>query len=156
MGIAKRLYFSCSSSALKASSARHLRILVAEDTVTNQIVLRAMIEKLGHRADVVGNGLEALNAVTSLPYDVVIMDVMMPEMDGVEAARAIRSLPLPQSKIPILGLTANISHEDHASYRLAGMDQIMTKPINQQDLGAALILATGPREGLSDGSSGPL
>ncbi len=125
-----------------AHPARHLRILVAEDSATNQAVIRAMLEKLGHRADVVGNGLEAVEAVKALPYDVVLMDVMMPEMDGIEATQVIRALPAPLSLIPILGLTAHVSTDDHASYRLLGMDQVISKPVTMQVLVAAITAAT--------------
>lgn len=122
---------------------RHLRILVADDATANQFVIRAMIEKLGHRADVVGNGLEAVAAVKARPYDVVLMDVMMPEMDGVEATRLIRQLPPPRCLIPILGLTANIGVDDHDDYRRAGMDDVMTKPITRTVLVAGLASVGG-------------
>lgn len=120
-----------------------MRILVADDATANQFVIRAMIEKLGHRADVVGNGLEAVAAVKARPYDVVLMDVMMPEMDGVEATRLIRQLPPPRCLIPILGLTANIGVDDHDDYRRAGMDDVMTKPITRTVLVAGLASVGG-------------
>ena len=118
--------------------ARHLRVLVAEDNPTNQIVTRAHLERLGHRADMVGNGLEALAAVKSLPYDVVLMDVMMPDMDGVQATRLIRALPAPTGNIVIIGLTAHASGEDHAAFRAAGMNSVISKPMTRKILGAAL------------------
>jgi CheY-like chemotaxis protein len=132
--------------ALSAVPDRYLRVLVADDTMSNQFVIRSMIEKLGHRADVVGNGREAVEAVKARPYDVVLMDVMMPEMDGVEATRLIRQLPPPRSLVPILGLTANVSPDDQDSYRAAGMDDVMNKPITRAVLEAGLASIGGGRK----------
>jgi PAS domain S-box-containing protein len=117
---------------------RQASVLVAEDNLTNQAVIRAMIERMGHRADVVGNGLAAVEAVGSKQYDLVLMDVMMPEMDGIEATRMIRAMPPPLCSIPVLGLTAHISPDDHASFRAAGMDSVLTKPVTAKALAAAL------------------
>lgn len=119
-------------------AARSLRVLVAEDNQTNQIVIRAMVAKLGHRADLVGNGIEAVEAVRDRPYDLVLMDVMMPEMDGIQATRRIRALPGPQSAIPIVGLTAHAASAEHDSCREAGMQRVLTKPITIAALGEAI------------------
>ena len=77
-------------------------------------------------------------AARALAYDVVVMDVMMPEMDGVEATRLIRQLPAPVGTIPILGLTAHVSDDDYASFRAAGMDVVVNKPVTRKMLAAAL------------------
>jgi CheY-like chemotaxis protein len=132
------------------AGVRQANVLVAEDNLTNQAVIRAMIERMGHRADVVGNGLAAVEAVGSRPYDLVLMDVMMPEMDGIEATRVIRAMPPPLCAIPVLGLTAHVSPEDHARFRSAGMDSVLTKPVTAKALAAALapLVATlAPAEG---------
>ena len=115
-----------------------LSILVAEDNLTNQLVIRAMIERLGHRAHVVGAGEAAVAAVRDLPFDVVLMDVMMPGMDGIEATRMIRAMPPPLGKLPVFGLTAHIAPEDHAIFRAAGMDDILTKPVTAKALAGVL------------------
>lgn len=117
---------------------RPMRVLAAEDNLTNQAVIRAMIERLGHRADVVGNGRAAVEAMANRTYDVVLMDVMMPDMDGVEATRLIRAMRSPLDTIPVIGLTAHVSAKDHAIFRAAGMDSVITKPVAAKALAAAL------------------
>ncbi len=113
-------------------------MLVAEDTLTNQVVIRAMVERLGHRAHVVGSGEEAVAAARGGGFDVVLMDVQMPGMDGIEATREIRALPAPLCAIPVFGLTAHIAPDDHALFRAAGMDSVLTKPVTAKALAAAL------------------
>ena len=129
-----------SKATAKQSSppARALRVLVAEDNQTNQVVIRAMIAKLGHRADLVGNGIEVVEAVQARPYDVVLMDVMMPEMDGLEATRRIRELPGPRGNIPIFGLTAHAAAAEHEACRSAGMERVITKPVTVVALAESL------------------
>ncbi len=118
---------------------RALRVLVAEDNQTNQVVIRAMVSKLGHRADLVGNGLEALEAAQARPYDLVLMDVMMPEMDGIEATKRIRALPDAAGRIPIIGLTAHAAATEHEACRQSGMQRVLTKPVTIGALGDAII-----------------
>ncbi|MCA9537766.1 MAG: response regulator [Myxococcales bacterium] len=109
---------------------RHpLRILVAEDNPVNQRLAIVMLSRLGYRADVVASGSEAVNALEAQPYDVVLMDVQMPEMDGVEATRVIRqSSSLPQPRI--IALTANALAGDREQYLAAGMDDYLSKPLH--------------------------
>ncbi len=125
-----------------ADQARHgraLRLLVAEDNAINQVVIRAMIERLGHVVEMVGNGSAAVAAVRSgAEYDAVLMDVMMPELDGIEATRLIRALPAPRGRVPVFGLTAHVGAEEHAMFRAAGMDAVLAKPIGAKALAAAL------------------
>jgi len=116
-----------------------LRVLLAEDNPTNQLVGRLMLTKLGHRVDVVGNALEALDAVARVSYDVVLMDVQMPEMDGLEATAAIRA-QLPSDHQPrIVALTASVALEDRLACERAGMDGYLAKPVRAGELSAALL-----------------
>jgi PAS domain S-box-containing protein len=110
------------------------RVLVAEDNPTNQLITVAVLDKYGLRVDLVSNGLEAVDAVRSIPYDLVLMDMQMPEMDGLEATIAIRKLPGKAGEIPIIGVTANAFREDHERCRAAGMQDIVTKPFRWSDL----------------------
>jgi signal transduction histidine kinase/DNA-binding response OmpR family regulator len=115
-----------------------LRVLVAEDNPVNQKVALIMVRRLGYRADVAGNGAEALAAIQAAPYDVVLMDVQMPEMDGLEATRRIRS-QVPTSRRPtIIAMTANASTEDRRHCLQAGMDAYLPKPVRMAELAAAL------------------
>ncbi|MBL8471135.1 MAG: response regulator [Rhodocyclaceae bacterium] len=116
------------------------RILVVEDNVTNQMVLLHMLKRLGHQAEAVGNGEEALQALKNSAYDLVFMDCQMPVMDGYEATRHIRS---PQAKIlhpqvPVIALTASAMQGDRDAALAAGMDDYMTKPINAELLAQAI------------------
>jgi PAS domain S-box-containing protein len=110
------------------------RVLVAEDNPTNQLITAAVLDKYGLRVDLVSNGIEAVDAVRNIPYDLVLMDMQMPEMDGLEATIAIRKLPGKAGEIPIIGVTANAFREDHERCREAGMQDIVTKPFRWSDL----------------------
>lgn len=119
-------------------TATSLRILVAEDNEVNQKVVKAILVRAGHRIDIVGNGIEAVSAVIRGSYDLVLMDVQMPEMDGVTATRRIRELDGPVSQIPIIALTANAMKGDEETYRAAGMSDYVSKPIESEKLSAAM------------------
>jgi CheY-like chemotaxis protein len=115
-----------------------LRILLVEDNLINQKVAVRLLQRLGYRPDVVGNGLEGLKAVETTGYDIVIMDVQMPEMDGLEATRAIRER-LPVERQPrIIGMTANAFESAKQECFTAGMDDYVSKPFTLEDLAAAL------------------
>ena len=112
--------------------AKH--ILVAEDYHLNQKLISAMLSNLGHRISLANNGLEAVSAVLRFPYDLILMDVHMPELDGKAAARRIRGLPRPEGDIPIIALTADASMDQKQQCLDAGMNDYLTKPIVLPDL----------------------
>ncbi len=122
-----------------------LRILLAEDNAVNQKVALLILERLGYRADVAGNGLETLQAVRRQPYDVVLMDVQMPELDGLEATRIIRE-ELPEQEQPyIIAMTANAMQGDRERCLAVGMDDYISKPVQIAQLVTALRQSTAPR-----------
>jgi CheY-like chemotaxis protein len=108
---------------------------LAEDTLANQKLVRAILEKRGHAVGVVHNGSEALEVLKQRDYDVILMDVQMPVMDGLQAAAAIRGLAkLSQAQIPIIAMTAHTMPGDKERCLAAGMDAYLSKPINSQKL----------------------
>ncbi|MGI9332790.1 MAG: response regulator [Gammaproteobacteria bacterium] len=115
-----------------------LRILLAEDNVTNQKLGLRLLEQLGYRADVAGNGLEVLQALRRQSYDVVLMDVQMPEMDGLEATRCVRREKLGGTELRIIAMTANAMEGDRELCLSAGMDDYVSKPIRVKELTDAL------------------
>ena len=115
-----------------------LRILLAEDHITNQKLAIYTLEKLGYRADVASNGLEVLDALNRQDYDVILMDMQMPEMDGLEATRLIRGHSTGFHQPRIIAMTANVTLEDRQACLNAGMDDYLAKPIRIEDLVAAL------------------
>jgi signal transduction histidine kinase/ActR/RegA family two-component response regulator len=118
------------------SRPRH--VLLVEDVELNQVLVADMLRSYGHKVTIAENGEEAITLAARGPFDLVLMDVQMPVMDGVEAARQIRRLPPPASAVPILALSANVMPEDRARYLAAGMNGALTKPIDWPQLFEAL------------------
>lgn len=130
------------------------RILIAEDVQINQQVILGFLESLGHRGIAVANGYEVLDALRSVPYDLILMDCQMPEMDGFEATRIIRNgNVISKNRIPIVALTAGVFREDEDRCRSAGMDDFIKKPIHKAELEQMiqkwLNFAKSPGEGLT-------
>jgi len=123
------------------ATLRPLNILLAEDNVVNQRVAVAVLRKNNHSVTVVDNGFKALTMVQSSPFDVILMDMQMPDMDGVEATRQIRALAGERGRIPIIGFTAAAFPDEIAAARKAGMNDIVSKPFAPDDLFAALAKA---------------
>jgi two-component system sensor histidine kinase/response regulator len=115
-----------------------VRVLIAEDNVVNQKVAQRHLAKLGLRADIVANGLEALDALRRIRYDLVLMDCQMPELDGYEATRRIRRGESGNPNVPIVAMTANAMHGDKERCMEAGMDDYIAKPVRQKELHALL------------------
>ncbi len=115
-------------------SGSSLEILVAEDVQVNQVIVDRMLTRAGHRVTLVDDGAAALEAVQARRFDLVLMDMRMPGMDGVAATEAIRRLPGSERSIPIIGLTANATPEDAARCRAAGMNDHLIKPVDRTTL----------------------
>jgi CheY-like chemotaxis protein len=126
--------------------AEGMRILMAEDNRINVLLATKLLTNMGHRVDTVGDGKEALEALSRAPYDLVLMDVHMPEMDGLEATRRIRRAESssrakrgrPAFRTPIVALTANAMEGDRQVCLDAGMDDFLTKPLDPEALRAIL------------------
>ena len=131
-------------TTLSNLAGQALRVLVAEDVPTNQIIVQMMLKGFGCRVDLVGNGVEAANAVAHGDYDIVLMDVAMPEMDGIEATRRIRAMENERATIPIVGLTAFALPEEQQRFQEAGMDLVLNKPLQRAALHDALVSALAP------------
>jgi len=117
---------------------RSLRVLLAEDNDINALLATSLLKRQGHRIDHVKNGREAIEAAIQVAYDVVLMDVHMPEVDGLTATREIRKLEGANGDVPILALTANVLSEDKEKCFRAGMDAFLPKPLVAEELDAVL------------------
>lgn len=114
-----------------------LRILLAEDNLCDQDLMMRLLKNMGLRADLTGNGLEVLDALKVRPYDVILMDIQMPEMDGLETTRVIRQQWHDRS-IKIIAVTSCNQKDDRVTCIQAGMDDYICKPVKREDLDNAL------------------
>ncbi len=124
--------------------ARNCRVLVADDDATSQDIVMLMLDRLGYRADVASDGAEAVSAFQAAFYDIVLMDVRMPRMDGMEAARQIRADLDPREQPTIIAMTADTTAQCREECLQAGMDRHLAKPLRIDDL-AALLAGPLPR-----------
>jgi PAS domain S-box-containing protein len=127
------------STADQSKQTEKIKILLAEDNNVNQMVAIKMLERLGYRADIVSNGKEAVDAVETIKYDLIFMDILMPEMDGLEACRRIKSNPAIETAPVIIAMTANAMAGDQENYLKAGMNDYISKPVNLEELKNMLI-----------------
>ena len=131
-----------------ASTPPHgLRVLVAEDNDVNQLLIRTLLERMGHRAEMVRDGVGALQRVQAATFDLVLMDVHMPVMNGLDATRAIRALGGVKGQVPVVAMTAAVLTDDRAACVAAGMNAFIGKPIEREQLQRAIdeVLPAGAR-----------
>jgi CheY-like chemotaxis protein len=131
----------------QAAPGRRSHILVVDDNATNRMVAQALCEMFDCTCEAAEDGQEAVEAARAGRFDLILMDIRMPNMDGVEAARAIRALPGAAGRVPIIALTANADPEDAQTYRAAGMNGVVEKPMKAEHLLVAL------REALDGGGA---
>lgn len=124
-------------------------ILIVDDNATNRVVAQALCEMFGCTSETAEDGLEAVEAVQDRPFDLILMDIKMPRMDGMQATLAIRALQGPANRIPIVALTANADPDDARHYKSLGMAAVVEKPIKPERLRMAmnLALSMGPQHG---------
>jgi PAS domain S-box-containing protein len=132
--VAEAAVTACPPKAAPPLSRRSACILVAEDVEINQEIARAILERAGYAVDVVSDGAEAIKALNQTPYDLVLMDVQMPVVDGLQATRHIRASEAPGRRLPIIALTANVYSEQVAGCKAAGMDDHIGKPFQPIEL----------------------
>ena len=130
------------------------KILLVEDNEVNQLLARTLLVKRGYEVTIANNGAEAIAALRTGAYDVVLMDIQMPVMDGLEATRRIRLLDEPLGNVPIIAMTANAMQGDHERCIQAGMSDYISKPINREELLAKLGYWTGQDSASLDGDVG--
>jgi len=136
----------------EGSCPRGLKVLVVDDNEVNRKVARALLEKLGWHVETVDSGKKCLDRVGQSTFQVILMDVMMPEMDGLEATRKLKKMPAPLSQIPVIGLSASVLERDRQSCFEAGMEGFAAKPIQLEEL-VGQILKVLPKDSASTASS---
>jgi len=142
--------------ARQTAGRSHMKVLVVEDNYVNQLLTTRTLQKLEHSTEVACNGVEAVEAVEAEPFDLILMDVNMPEMSGIEATRRIREMAGERGLIPIIALTANAMKGDRERFLAAGMSDYVSKPLDRDRLIAAVNNWAGrihePSPGLSPGA----
>jgi GAF domain-containing protein/CheY-like chemotaxis protein len=142
------------AAAAAPAAAGDLRILLAEDNAVNQKLALRLLERMGHRADVVADGQAAVDALETADYDLILMDVQMPRLDGLEATRRLRER-WPGRPLRIVGLTANAMAGDREACLAAGMDDYVSKPIRPDELARAVAAATPAGKAVPAAGSAP-
>ena len=133
-----------------------IRVLVAEDNAVNRKIVEALLSPLGAAIAFAGNGVETLEVLRRQVFDLVLMDIQMPVMDGVEATRRLRASGGPNAGVPVIALTANVMEEQLQAYLAAGMDGWTAKPIDAQHLLKAIQTALEPSKASDVAQAAPL
>jgi len=133
---------NAAAAAVQPGRARALRILCAEDNPYGRVILNTILTELGHKVDFAASGAAAVEAVARTGYDVVLMDVILPDVGGIEATRRIRALANAAARTPIIGISGRAAPGDEASARAAGMDAYVTKPVSPSRLAEVIAAVT--------------
>lgn len=131
---------------MAALSPERTRVLIVDDVPQNRLLLGVICDQLGFQHEPAENGYEAVDAVRSGRFDIVLMDILMPRMDGMSATRAIRALPGPVSEVPIVAVTTAAAPGEVLRYLSCGMNDVVAKPIERGRLAAAMADALAARE----------
>ncbi len=134
--------------ALRPIEPKTARLLLVEDNKINQKVALLMLKNLGYSADIAQNGLQALSALDTKHYDLILMDCMMPEMDGLEATKRLREFGGHSATVPVIAMTANAFDEDRVACLTAGMNDFLSKPVNEADLASKLAFWLSPERNI--------
>ncbi len=145
-----------SGDVISLSSPRRATILLVEDIPANHLVTATLLRRDGHRVDIAESGQEAIRLARERPYDMIFMDVVMPGMNGYEAARRIRALGAPAGTVPIVALTANTAPEDRARCIAAGMNEMIGKPVRPAELAEVIARSVWPMQAASGVKDRPL
>jgi CheY-like chemotaxis protein len=127
------------------TASRSAKILLVEDVPFNQELAEAILLRAGHEVRIAGDGVEAVKAAAEEDFDLILMDVQMPRMDGITATRRIREMEGPRSRVPIIAMTANVLAEQVREFEAVGMNGHVAKPIKQAELHAAIAAVTEVR-----------
>jgi len=133
-----------SSGPAREIQPKTARLLLVEDNKINQKVALLMLKNLGYSADVAHNGVQALLAIESVHYDLILMDCMMPEMDGLEATKRLRGISGHYRSVPVVAMTASAFDDDRVACLTAGMNDFLSKPVNEADLASKLAFWLSP------------
>jgi CheY-like chemotaxis protein/two-component sensor histidine kinase len=132
------------AASIRQIQQQKARLLLVEDNKINQKVALLMLKNLGYTADVANNGVQALSALDAKHYDLILMDCMMPEMDGLEATKRLRSFDGHSKTVPVIAMTASAFDDDRVACITAGMNDFLSKPVNEADLASKLTFWLSP------------
>jgi CheY-like chemotaxis protein len=144
--MAKRVRLASVQSCVPERPPERTRVLIVDDLPQNRLLLGVLCEQLGFQHEPAENGYEALDAAQSGRFDIVLMDILMPRMDGIAATRAIRALPGPVGEIPIVAVTTAAAPGEVLRYLSCGMNDVVAKPVERSRLEEAITAALAARQ----------
>jgi CheY-like chemotaxis protein len=143
--MAKRVRLASVQGGASQPAPERARVLIADDVAQNRVLLGVLCDQFGFQHEPAENGYEAVEAARSGRFDLVLMDILMPRMDGMAATRAIRALPGPVAEIPIIAVTTAAAPGEVLRYLSVGMNDVVAKPVNRERLAEAITAALAAR-----------